>query len=154
MSTIVYVDMDDVLCDYSSSHRVHRASHPHIAFPQSIPGFFENLRPIEGAIESVNQLRGTETFEVYVLTAPSTRNPLSYTEKRLWIERHFGYEFTKQLIICSNKGLLKGDYLVDDNIEGKGQEHFAGQVLHFGSNNYPSWSFVMTELLGDKARTA
>lgn len=152
MSMIVYVDMDDVLCDFSSSHRKYRTSHPHIDYPQSIPGFFENLRPLEGAIEAVNQLRAMEAFEVYVLTAPSTRNPLSYTEKRIWIERHFDYEFTKQLIICSNKGLLKGDFLVDDYIQGKGQERFAGEVLHFGSHRYPNWSFVLSKLQDVRAR--
>ena len=93
---IIYIDMDDVLCDFSGSHRAHRANHHHINYPQSIPGFIENLRPLEGAIEAVNQLRGIETFEVYVLTAPSTRNPLSYTEKRIWIERYFDYDHLRQ----------------------------------------------------------
>ncbi|PKM44042.1 MAG: hypothetical protein CVV05_12990 [Gammaproteobacteria bacterium HGW-Gammaproteobacteria-1] len=145
---IVYVDMDDVLCDFTGSHRACRVSHPHIDYPQSIPGFFENLRPLDGAVDAVNQLRILEAFEVYVLTAPSTRNPLSYTEKRIWIEQNFDYEFTKQLIICSNKGLLKGDYLIDDNIQGKGQESFAGQVLHFGSAEFPNWSAILKEFVG------
>jgi 5'(3')-deoxyribonucleotidase len=142
---IVYVDMDDVLADFSRAYHNYRGTHPHIAFPQSIPGFFEGLQPIEGAIDSVNRLRASGTFEVYILTAPSTRNPLSYTEKRLWIEQHFDYEFTKQLIICSNKGLLKGNYLIDDNIDGKGQERFEGRVIHFGSDRYPTWPVVMNE---------
>jgi hypothetical protein len=151
MNMIVYVDMDDVLCDFTGAYQAYRRTQPHIPFPQSIPGFFEGLRPIEGAIESVNRLRASGIFEVYVLTAPSTRNPLSYTEKRIWIERHFDYEFTKQLIICSNKGLLKGDYLIDDNIRGKGQERFAGRLLHFGSAWCPDWSFLMNELHGKHA---
>lgn len=146
MSTIIYVDMDDVLCDYTGAHQAYRHTHPHIPFPQSIPGFFEGLQPIAGAIESVNRLRASEQFEVYVLTAPSTRNPLSYTEKRLWIERHFDYEFTTQLIICGNKGLLKGDYLIDDHVGGKGQERFAGRVLHFGSTQFPEWTSVMNAI--------
>jgi len=71
---IVYVDMDDVLADFSRAYHNYRRTHPHIAFPQSIPGFFEGLQPIEGAIDSVNRLRGSGTFEVYDL-APVSRTP-------------------------------------------------------------------------------
>ncbi|MGB7345292.1 MAG: hypothetical protein WBD20_13845 [Pirellulaceae bacterium] len=114
---IIYVDMDDVLCDYSFAHRTASQAKPEIDFPQSFAGFFRDLRPIAGAIEAVNRLRLVSNL--FVLTAPSTRNPLSYTEKRLWIEEHFDYEFTKRLILSPDKGLLKGDFLVDDHVEGK-----------------------------------
>lgn len=149
MRAILYVDMDDVLCDFTGSYHAHRQNYPHIDFPQSIPGFFEKLTPINGAIEGINTLRESERFDVYVLTAPSTRNPHSYTEKRLWIERYFGYEFTHNLIICGHKGLLRGDYLIDDNIEGKGQEMFMGRLLHFGSADFPEWGSILEELLSD-----
>lgn len=86
-------------------------------------------------------------YDVYVLTAPSTRNLQSYAEKRNWIEHHFGYEFTKNLIICAHKNLLKGDYLVDVNITGKGQESFSGELIHFRAEQYPDWKSVITKLL-------
>ncbi len=44
---------------------------------------------------------------------------------------------TLKLIICSNKGLLKGDILIDDHISGRGQEFFEGKLIHFGQNEYP-----------------
>jgi 5'-nucleotidase len=119
---IVYIDMDDVLCDYASPCRAARLQSPSVTYPQSLPGFFENLLPIDGAIESVEMMLASEHFDPYILTAPSTHNPLSYTEKRLWIERHFGFGFVHRLIICSHKGLLKGDILIDDYKEGRGQE--------------------------------
>jgi 5'-nucleotidase len=34
-------------------------------------------------------------------------------------------------------GLLKGDFLIDDYITGRGQEYFEGELIHFGSNQYP-----------------
>lgn len=145
--TIVYIDMDDVMCDYSTSLRHAQQKYPCVPFPQSLPGFYVNLHPIAGAIKAVNQLR--ETFNVYVLTAPSTKNPLSYTEKRLWIENHFGYPFTERLIISPNKGLLKGDFLVDDNASGKGQENFEGELIQFGSQSFPDWPTVLQRLVGD-----
>lgn len=150
---IVYIDMDDVLCDYRKSHKTYIRKFPQVRFPQSIPGFFENLRPVKDAVDSVNRLRKMERLDVYILTAPSARNPLSYTEKRVWIEKYFGYEFTKKLIICPNKGLLKGDILIDDNISGKGQEAFEGKLIHFGSDEFCSWKRIMeilfTELVVD-----
>ncbi|KPA11151.1 5'-nucleotidase [Candidatus Magnetomorum sp. HK-1] len=67
-------------------------------------------------------------------------------EKRIWIENYFDYNFTKKLIICSNKGLLKGDLLIDDNIEGRGQESFEGKIIHFGSSDFPDWQSVYSLL--------
>ena len=37
------------------------------------------------------------------------------------------------LIISSHKGLNKGDYLIDDHSEGRGQENFESKLLQFGS---------------------
>ena len=141
---IIYIDMDDVLCKYTESHKASLISNSQIKYPQSIKGFFEYLKPMENAIESVQFLR--QNFDVYILTAPSTRNPLSYTEKRIWIEKHFDYEFTKRLIICSNKGLLKGDLLIDDHNQGKGQEDFEGKLIHFGTESYPNWKTVIDNI--------
>ena len=61
-----------------------------------------------------------------------------------------GFEATERLIICSNKGLLKGDVLIDDNIDGKGQEDFEGLVLHFGSEAFPHWSKILNTITAMK----
>jgi len=147
MSTkkIIYIDMDDTLCQLSNELTKVRSERG-IEFPHAIPEFWLDLPPITNAITSVNKLKADPDFDVYVLTAPSLRNPRSYMEKRLWIEKHFGYEFCEKLIICSNKGLLRGDYLIDDYDEGKGQENFVGELLHFGSAQYPSWQAIMEKL--------
>lgn len=140
---IVYIDMDGVLCDFFGALRSHRKQHSSIQFPHSKLGFFENLEPISGAIDSVNKLIEHSEYDPWILTAPSTRNAHCYTEKRNWIQNHFGYEFTKKLIISPNKSLLMGDYLIDDYIEGKGQENFKGELIHFGSEQYPDWDSVL-----------
>jgi len=107
--------------------------------PQAEFGFFTNLKAIEGAIVSVNFLINSDVYDPYILTAPSIKKPLCYTEKRIWVENYFGLEFVNKLIISPNKSLLKGDFLIDDNIEGKGQEDFEGEVLQFGRELYPTW---------------
>ncbi|VEL95964.1 5'(3')-deoxyribonucleotidase [Alteromonas sp. 76-1] len=142
----VFIDMDDVLCDYSSKIKVHKQKNPDNAFPQSVPGFFRSLEPMDGALAAVELLRKNTNVEVYILTAPSTKNPLSYTEKRLWVEDKFGYEMTHNLIICSHKGLLKGDILIDDHASGRGQEFFEGKLIQFGNEEYPNWEAVLMSL--------
>nr|WP_314901750.1 hypothetical protein [uncultured Deefgea sp.] len=139
---IIYIDMDDVLCDFSGAHAKALAENPGIAFPQSQYGFYQKLPPLDGAIEAVKALIYSDKYRPYILTAPSTKNPFSYTEKRVWIEDHFGYDFVDRLIICSNKSLLKGDILIDDNNSGRGQEYFEGKLIHFGTAQFPDWTSV------------
>lgn len=142
---ILYVDMDGVLANFISSYR--KWYNPETnKFPQSNWGFFANLDPIDGAIETVKMLMNY--YDVWILTRPSYMNPLCYTEKRIWIEKYFGLDFCQKLIICSNKSLLKGDYLIDDCVE-HGQTEFEGELLHFG-NTYKSWEDIKKYLIGEK----
>lgn len=143
----VYIDMDGVMCDIAAAYRRVWAKDPAVEYPQSIPGIFLSLDPIDGAKESIGRLRGDPRFDVWVLSAPSVRNPHCYTEKRLWIEQHFDYQFAKRLILCTDKGLLIGDVLVDDFANGKGQDRFDGQLIQFGTTKYPDWMCVESELL-------
>ena len=64
---------------------------------------------------------------------------MSYTEKRVWVEKNLGLGVVPKLIICRNKRLLKGDYLIDDHI----YKDFEGELLHFGSKHYPNWHAVI-----------
>ena len=142
---ILYVDMDDVLCNYSTALESALQLNPDIEFPQSVPGFFECLKPLPGAVETYSEL--AIQYDVYILSAPSVPNPLSYTEMRLWAENHLGMEMVSKLILASNKGLLKGDYLIDDYDSGRGQENFEGELIHFGSQRFPDWGSVAKYLL-------
>ncbi len=143
---IIYIDMDDVLCDYSSAHAKALRAEPAIAYPQSQFGFYQQLQPLPGAIAAMQTLYASTQYTPYILTAPSLRNPWSYTEKRVWVEQHLGFAFVERLIICSNKGLLIGDILVDDQISGRGQELFTGSLWQFGSAEFPDWAAVCQRL--------
>lgn len=142
----VFIDMDGVLCDIAAGYEDAARTHPHVAFPQSIPGLFASLSAIPGAIEAVAKLRNDPRLDVWILSAPSTRNPLCYSEKRIWVERVFDYPLAKRLILASDKSLLRGDVLIDDNVSGKGQERFEGELIHFGSERFPTWVSVLRYL--------
>ncbi|GAA4353286.1 5' nucleotidase, NT5C type [Kangiella taiwanensis] len=143
---IVYVDIDGVLADYDRAYEEVRMGMPETKYPQSLPGFFTGLHPIQDAVTSFQVL--SQHHDTYILTAPSNRNPLSYTEKRLWVEEHLGFDATEKLIICSNKGLLKGDILIDDNIDGKGQENFEGKLIKFDRRIKGAWQQIIQQLCG------
>ena len=141
----IYIDMDDAPCDFIGEYHKAIERTLGIQYLQSQFGFFERLPPIPEAISAVNEIIQSEEYDPYVLTAPSTKNPFSYLEKRIWIEKYFVYPFVEKLIICSNKALLKGEILIDDNF-GKGQEGFEGQLIHFGSDEFPDWGAVSSHL--------
>lgn len=148
MKKIIYIDMDDVLCDYKKAHSQALLENPKIQFPQSQFGFFRSLKPISGGLEAVKYLNDQLQFDVYILTAPSTKNPLCYLEKRLWVEDYLGMEMVERLIISPNKGLNKGDYLIDDNDSGRGQDQFEGKLIKFGSGEFEAWTQVLEYLVG------
>lgn len=140
---IVYVDMDGVLCDFAGAHAADLAANPGIRYPQSQYGFFRKLEPMPGAIEAMVSMRADPALSVYILTAPSVENPLCYSEKREWVESHLGMDMVRRLIISPDKGLSKGDFLIDDHTEGRGQDRFEGRLIHFGSAEFPGWEEVL-----------
>ncbi len=139
---IVYVDMDHVLCDYATGFARHKAEYPNLAFPQSVPGLYESLGPMPDAIDSYMWLHEHPALDVYILTAPSVKNPHCYAEKRIWVENHLGMAVVENLIISPHKHLSKGDYLIDDMPSGKGQDRFDGKLILYGSEEFPNWVSV------------
>ncbi len=142
-SNIVYVDLDDTLADRKKAMQVAMEVNPDMRFPQAEYGFYSSLPLIEGARDAMDWLLRSEKFTPYILTAPSIMNPFSYTEKRVWVENVFGIQMVKRLIISPNKGMLIGQYLIDDKSTGHGQENFVGELLHLGSDAFPSWGRVI-----------
>ncbi|WMX14376.1 MULTISPECIES: 5' nucleotidase, NT5C type [unclassified Aureispira] len=142
MKKRVYIDMDNTLCDFETkSNQMKESSKGKLFYPQSQYGFFTSLEPLPGAIEAYRTLE--KYFEVYILTAPSYLNPLCYTEKRVWVEQHLGLETTKNLIICKRKGLLKGDYLIDDYL----YPEFEGEQIQIGIAPFETWKEVLDYML-------
>jgi 5'(3')-deoxyribonucleotidase len=140
----VYIDMDGVLCDFYGAVMKHKNQNPKQPYPQSKWGFFLKLEPIDGAIDAVNKLK--ENYDVWILTRPSFMNINCYSEKAQWVLDHLGYDMLEKTILCGDKSLVKGHYLIDDQ-GNAGQENFEGEWIHFGTTKYPNWDEVLKYLL-------
>jgi 5'-nucleotidase len=78
------------------------------------PGFFLALDPIPGGLEAVREMVA-QRHEVFFCTAPVSDCPTCPMEKFQWIERHMGADFVRRIVLTSDKTLVRGDFLVDDN---------------------------------------
>lgn len=136
----VYVDMDGVLCNFAKARAEELARDPSQPYPQAQFGFWMDLEPIEGAVEAFNAL--CANYDVWILSKPSFDNINSFSEKAYWVKKYFGPDISRKLILCGNKFLLIGDYLIDDDTRA-GQREFKGSFIHFGTDQFPNWASVL-----------
>lgn len=137
---IVYVDMDGVLCDYE---RYCNENNLDPNDTDNVAGLFISLKPIPGAIEAFRKLM--EHYDVYILSTAPWENVTALSEKNAWIKTHLP-EAYKRVIYSHNKHLCVGDYLIDDRLKN-GSEKFTGELIQFGSNNFPDWNSVLNYLI-------
>lgn len=150
MSKIIFIDLDGVLVDFSYQLQkyLNDSTIPDSLkdSPEDIEGFFLDAPPIRGAIECVTKLSQSNKFDLYIATSAPWNNPSSLTDKRIWIENHFGDLFKKKLITTHKKDLLIGDILIDDR-PNNGAKNFNGEWIQFGSKKYPNWEVICDHLL-------
>jgi 5'-nucleotidase len=141
---IVLIDMDGVLCDFDKRAKEleeNEGIKGHRLFKH--PSAYKNLEPIEGAIDAWHALQ--EKYDTYILSTPPWSNPEAWAEKRRWVEEYLGKSANKKLILSHNKGIVKGDFLIDDRI-ANGVADFEGEHIHFGNHEYPTWKEVLIYL--------
>lgn len=152
----ILLDMDGVIVNFSSEINKWFEKHPHLreryeTHPDHIHGIFRDPKPIEGAIDAIVKL--SEKYDLYIATAAPWGNPDAASDKRYWIEKHFGNLFHKKMFISHRKDMIEADYLIDDSL-GNGASSFKGELLRFGTdyktgtiNEYPTWNDILKKLL-------
>ena len=74
--------------------------------------FFSSLAVMPHCQRVLERLQ--ERYEVYIATA-AMEVPTSFTAKFEWLKRHFPFIRPSHIVFCGDKGILRGDYLIDDN---------------------------------------
>ena len=136
MKKIIYIDLDNTLADYLGMAKELNID-PKDA--KHLLGFFENLKPIPGAIEAYNKL--AEHFDVYILSTGPWSNPSSLCEKIHWVKQYLPTAY-KNVIFSHHKDLNMGDYLIDDSLKN-GAKDFHGKHIQIHSDAFPTWDDVL-----------
>jgi 5'-nucleotidase len=141
LNKVILVDMDGVLCDYAAGFdlcwagaypdRPTRESLGELAryqvqdaFPPEWKSdiyrilreqrFFRDLPPIEGGVKALKEMK-KEGWEPFICTAPMTSSKFCMSDKQAWVDKYLGYNWVRRRILASNKALVRGLCLIDDN---------------------------------------
>jgi 5'-nucleotidase len=170
----ILVDMDGVLADFDGSIKsIWKRFHPNKSLvdiynrktyylADSMPessknlvseiytsqNFFLFLPIIDGSKEALEYLI-SHGHTVRICTSPIKEYRHCVSEKFAWVERHLGEEWIKRLIITKDKTFVRGDILIDDKPQIKGEltptwEHIIfdnGRAYNKGvpSRRYINW---------------
>ena len=143
---ILYIDMDNVLVDFASGIAREDPSTLQVYEGRldEVPGIFSHMDPMPGAVSAFQQL--STLYNVYILSTAPWENPSAWSDKVKWVKHYLGQSAYKRLILSHHKDLNKGDYLIDDRTKN-GAGEFEGQLIQFGSPQFPDWESVVSYLV-------
>lgn len=143
---ILYIDMDNVLVDFKTgiARLTEEEKIEYEGRYDETPDIFSKMLPMEGAVESFKLL--SEKYDTYILSTSPWENPSAWSDKLKWVKKHLGNNAYKRLILTHHKNLNKGDFLIDDRTKN-GAEEFEGELILFGSDEYPDWRSIVEYLL-------
>jgi 5'(3')-deoxyribonucleotidase len=90
--------------------------------------FFAVLQVMPHAQRVIRALQ--DHYEVFIATA-AMEVPTSFVAKFDWLTRHFPFIPASHIVFCGDKGILKADFLIDDN--PRQFRRFAGEGILFSS---------------------
>lgn len=77
------------------------------------PGFFRDLPVMADSVAVLEALNNK--YEVFIVSA-ATEFPNSLKDKYEWLMEHFPFLSWRQLVLCGDKKLIEGDYMIDDHV--------------------------------------
>jgi 5'(3')-deoxyribonucleotidase len=148
---IIYIDRDGVVANFAKKWtEMYGKELDLYHIPPTPNGFYSDLEVIPNSKNAIKKL--SEHFDVYFLSTAEWNNISSWSDKRIWIEKHFGKYAHKRLILSHNKSLHIGKYLIDDRAIDTNLA-FTGEFIHFGSAQFPNWSSVVNYIFTKEAIT-
>ena len=147
---ILYIDMDGVLVNFQSGidKLTKEEREQYNGQEKNVPNIFSKMEPIEGAIEAYKIL--AEKYDTYILSTAPWNNETALGDKVAWAKKYLGDTIYKRLILSHNKHLNEGHYLIDDRPHKNGAGNFKGELIHFGSEQFPDWEEVLRYLINQE----
>lgn len=131
----VFIDMDGVIVDFDGFRsELEKKTNTIITgdMMKQLPSVYSVMDPMPGAIEAVRSLIGMG-HDVWLATKPPTGIPQAYADKVQWVLDHLP-ELKRKIILTHDKGLLRGDVLIDDRPHKANADKFEGELLHFSAS--------------------
>jgi len=91
-------------------------------------GFFRRLSVMKDSVDVLKEMN--KKYEVFIVSA-ATEFPNSLKDKLEWLIENFPFFTWKQLVLCGDKRLVQGDYMIDDHV--RNLQHFNGKKYLFTS---------------------
>ena len=117
--------------------------------------FYRDMLPINSAVDKINELMNyhSDKFEIFVCTSPHWTNRTCAFDKTNWLRRYIPKLDVNHIIMTSDKTVVEGDFLVDDNevIKGVnfGKTFFKHILCRCGHNRHIKKSEKMPLILED-----
>lgn len=92
------------------------------------PGYFRHLPVMDNCLEVVEKIN--RKYELFIVSA-ATEFPNSLKDKLEWLEEHFPFLTWRQLVLCGDKRMIAGDYMIDDHV--RNLVHFKGKAYLYTS---------------------
>ena len=92
------------------------------------PGFFRGIPVIKDSVDVLKEMN--KRYEIFIVSA-AMEFPNSLKDKLEWLLEHFPFFTWKQLVLCGDKRLIHGDYMIDDH--DWNLKHFKGKPYLFSS---------------------
>ncbi|MBW7893085.1 MAG: 5'(3')-deoxyribonucleotidase, partial [Chitinophagaceae bacterium] len=100
-------------------------------------GFFRHLPVMKDCVEVMEELN--KQYEVFIVSA-ATEFPNSLKDKLEWLEEHFPFLTWRQLVLCGDKRMIAGDYMIDDHVRNlvhfKGKPYLYSTILNKDETGY------------------
>lgn len=92
------------------------------------PGFFRDVPVMEGSQDVLKAMN--EQYEVFIVSA-AMEFPNSLKDKLEWLLEHYPFLNWRQLVLCGDKRMVKGEHMIDDH--ARNLEHFNGKKYLYTS---------------------
>jgi 5'(3')-deoxyribonucleotidase len=151
MKNIVYVRIDGIIAEVEQKMMSEVYECLQIESTKIDISVYDKVPSVSGGLEAVNTLLKMPQFEVYFISTPYGPDDIAWADRKFWAERLFNKKgIEKRLILCHDKQLLVGDYLVDDSWIN-GSLKFMGQWIAIGlAPKFPGWEEVLLHLIEDQ----